>query len=101
MNVGAIRNTDFAKTVLAGEYIQHYCPPKRFRYGEHPRNIDNYGKIGVLSSLNFWRYPPYIIFSVLVVSLVVCLVCCICDAWRAEPARKLNTFQFSESELED
>ncbi|CAE7672445.1 ILV2 [Symbiodinium sp. CCMP2456] len=73
---GASKTSEYARRILAGEYIQHLCPPRsqpEFRAAlrkDHPDPLGEYAA---------WRLVPYGILLALVILTLFCLAFCIID----------------------
>jgi len=100
---GASQVSEFAKTVVDGEFIQHLCPPRSLRSLE--TSVPAGGRLE-LRTKSVWRYVPYIIVSVLSALLLFCLSACAWDAreygrsGKGGPAKSRSVELFSGSESE-
>lgn len=101
MKGGATKTTEFANTVVAGEYIMHYCPATRTAE-EHEILSDPAEQD--LRSKSAWRYVPYVIVGILASLLTVCLAGCLWDAQQINDPSKQRFYKMpplgSESDLE-
>jgi hypothetical protein len=109
-NGGASTETEFAKTAIAGEFVQHYCPSSVTRADFVGSLALNVGGTIAGGGLNIWRNVPYIIASLLAFLLITCIAACSWDAERnaGKPQQRLievaatdEESAFSHSESED
>eukprot|EP00434_Breviolum_minutum_P037008 symbB.v1.2.032800.t1/scaffold3984.1/size46886/3 len=73
---GASTTSDYAKTVVAGEYIQHYCPPRSQQHDPTALRAEKPDPLGPYAN---WRFVPYGILVSLVILMFVCLAFCVLD----------------------
>lgn len=87
LNGGASRVTEFAKHIVAGEYVQHFCPPRALRYGFTPYKGEL--QVGTAAGLLSSHWLPFTVAGAMVFLLVLFLGGCMWDAWRhGEPLQE-------------
>lgn len=73
---GASTTSSYARSVVAGEFIQHYCPP---RSQQPDLAALRQEKPDPLGSYANWRIVPYGILVSLVLLMLMCLAFCVLD----------------------
>ncbi|CAL1130554.1 unnamed protein product, partial [Cladocopium goreaui] len=73
---GASVTSDYAKSVVAGEFIQHYCPPRSQQRDRTSLRTEKPDPLGYYAN---WRFVPYAILMSLFILMFVCLAFCVLD----------------------
>ncbi|CAE8632248.1 unnamed protein product, partial [Polarella glacialis] len=81
---GAIQSSKYAQSLVAGEFIQHYCPPRVEQLEEVAIRRPGPDPLGQNHN---WRIVPYIIFGALVLFAVSCLAFCVLEYQKEGPAK--------------
>jgi len=97
---GAQNSGQLAGNVVAGEYIQHFCPPHGDVPGASVEAARRPRPESSPSSFFFsWQFVPYIIAAGLFLALFCCLLCIACDAGTQRKMRGLK--EQSQDDTED